>query len=190
MHPIIKNNKGMACQLVAMAYGRDEARYNRRVVYALDIAGAVTAVKAIWASLCSGGPMKVYGIRDAYCTYRGDREAGYRAFVSQPLPGITHYHILPEPKGDGDYFLLTSLTGESEADALYHVLRLYTPQPVLPEWARALFELGSSHKYRLISSLDAVGMEWAYRVEAHGWDALLDEAARAGQIKVPEEHHG
>ena len=183
MPAIIQNNKGMATQLIAIAYGPDGDDYYKRCIYALDIAGAVTAVKAIWATLCSGGPMKTFGISANRRTFRGDKEAKYRSFVSQPLPRITHYHIVPSPRPEADHFILTSLTSESKESGLLNLLRLYSPHPVLPGW-NALFELGASSKYGLITSLDVAGMEWAYRVDAIGWDTLIDEAIKAGHITV------
>jgi len=189
VNALIQNNQGMACQLIAMAYGPDDS-YNKRLVYALDIAGAITAVKAIWATLCSGGPLKTYGINENYRQFRGDREARYRSFVSQPLPGVVHYHIVPDPRPESDSFVITSLTSPSREEALYHVLRLYSPHPVLPGWGQVLFELGLSRDYALITRLDVAGMEWAYRVESIGWDTLIDGALKAGRIAVPEDEDG
>ena len=186
----IRNNQGMTCQLVGIAYGPDGDDFYKRIIYALDIVGAHTAVKAIWASLCSGSPMKTFGISANHRKFSGDKEARYRTFSSQPLPRITHYHIVPGPRPDADYFVITALTSESKEIALYDVLRLYTPQPVLPGWGKTLFEMGRSMKYGLIAELDAVGMDWAFRIEAIGWDALIDEAAKAGEITVPEVANG
>jgi len=186
----IKNNQGMMTQLVAIAYGPDGDDFYKRIVYVLDIIGANTAVKAIWASLCTGGPMKTFGISANFRKFRGDKEAKYRSFVSQPLPRLTHYHIVPGPRPDADYFVITALTAESRESALYDVLRLYTPLPVLPGWGPTLFELGLGHQYGLITELDVVGMDWAYRIEAIGWDAIIDEAAKAGQITVAEASDG
>ena len=189
MNALIQNNQGMACQLIAIAYGQDDA-YNKRLIYALDIAGAITAVKAIWATLCSGGPLKTYGINENYRQFRGDREAKYRSFVSQPLPGVVHYHVVPDPRPESDSFVITSLITESRELALYHVLRLYSPHPVLPGWGGALFELGLTRDYGLITRLEVAGMEWAYRVESIGWDTLIDVALKESRITVPEEDDG
>ena len=185
MQALIQNNKGMACPLMALAYGPGDS-YNKKVIYAADLAGAITAVKALWASVCSGSPIKTFGIGANYRVFRGDKEAHYRSFVSQPLPNVTHYHVLPEPRADADYFVLTSLTCESKERGLYDTLRLYTPHPVLPDWSDKLFKLGISYKYQLITSLDMVGMDWAYRVGSVGWDLLIDEAAKAGEIEVTD----
>ena len=186
----IKNNQGMMCQLTGIAYGPDGNEFYNRIVYALDIVGANTAVKAIWASLCSGSPMKTFGISANHYRFSGDKEAKYRTFSSQPLPRITHYHIVPGPRPDADYFIITALTAESREIALYDVLRLYTPHPVLPGWGKTLFELGLSINYGLISELEVVGTDWAYRIEAIGWDALIDEAAKECSITVPEVSSG
>jgi len=190
MHALIQNSKGMATQLIAMAYGPDGDAYYRRSIYALDLAGAITAVKAIWASCLSGGPMKTFGIGENSRKFRGDKEAKYRTCSSQPLPYVVHYHLVVAPVPDADYYVLTSLTCESREVGLYHVLRLYTPLPILPDWSKALFELGLSRKYMLITKLDAFGMEWAYRIDGHGWDTVLDEAAKEGIITVQEEPDG
>jgi hypothetical protein len=189
VNALIQNNKGMACQLIAIAYDTGE-RYNRKQIYALDIAGAITAVKAIWATTCTGGPMKTFGINENYNQFRGDKEAGYRSFVSQPLPGVTHYHIVPEPRPESEYFVLTSLTSESRERGLYDLLRLYTPHPVLPGWREPLFELGMSRDYGLITSLKTAGMEWAYEVSSTGWDTLIDNAIKNRRIHVSEVLHG
>ena len=186
----IRNNKGMMTQLVAIAYGPDDDNFYKRIVYALDIVGPHTAVKAIWASLCSGTPMKTFGISANHKKFHGDKEAKYRTFSSQPLPRTTHYHIVPSLRPDADYFVITALTAETKEIALYDVLRLYTPQPVLPGWCATLFEMGRSMKYGLIAELDVVGMDWAYKVDSVGWDALIDEAAKANEIIVPEVQDG
>jgi hypothetical protein len=180
----------MTCQLTGIAYGPDGTDYYKRNIYVLDIVGAHTAVKAIWASLCSGSPMKTFGISANHKKFHGDKEAKYRTFSSQPLPRTTHYHIVPSLRPDADYFVITALTAETKEIALYDVLRLYTPQPVLPGWGKTLFEMGQSMKYGLIAELDVVGMDWAYRIETMGWDALIDEAAKAGEITVPEVQDG
>jgi hypothetical protein len=189
VNALIQNNGGMACQLIAIAYGPDDS-YNKRLVYALDIAGAITAVKAVWATLCSGGPMKTFGIDQNYREFRGDREAKFRSFVSQPLPGVVHYHIVPDPRPESESFVITSLTSPSREEALYHVLRLYSPHPVLPGWGQALFELGLSRDYGLLTRLDVAGLEWAYRVASIGWDTLIDGGLKAGRITVPEDQDG
>jgi hypothetical protein len=189
VNALIQNNQGMACQLIAIAYGTGE-RYNKKRIHCLDVAGAITAVKAIWATLCSGGPMKTYGINENYRQFRGDREARYRSFVSQPLPGVVHYHVVPDPRPESESFVITSLTSPSREEALYHVLRLYSPHPVLPGWGDALFELGLSRDYGLLTRLDVAGLEWAYCMESIGWDTLIDQALKAGRITVPEEHDG
>ena len=189
MQALIQNSKGMAAQLIAIAFGEGE-NYHKKVIYAIDLAGAITAVKAIWATTCSGGPMKTFGIGENYRQFRGDKEAHYRSFVSQPLPHVAHYHIVPEPRPESDYFVITSLISESKEQALYQTLRLYTPHPVLPGWGEPLFELGLSYTYGLISALDVAGMDWAYRIATVGWDTLIDEAIKAGRITIPEEQDG
>ena len=190
MRAIIQNNKGMATRLIAVAYGPEGDDFYKRRIYALDIAGAVTAVKAIWATLCSGGPIKTFGIGANRRTFRGDKEAKYRSFISQPLPRITHYHIVPGPRPEADYFVLTSLTSEPKESGLLNLLRLYTPHPVLSGWGPALLELGVSGKYGLVTSLDVAGMDWAYRVDAVGWDTLIDEASKGGHIAVGGNQDG
>ncbi len=183
----ISNAKSMRTQLVGIAYGPDisgEDAWTRRTIYALDIAGAQSNVKAIWATLHSGGPMKVIGTYDSYKVYRGHKGKGrYRTFQSQPLPKIVHYLMVVDPKPENDYHIITSATSPSKERGLYDVLRLYTPLPVLEEWAEKLLELGS--RELLIGGLATEGsIEWAYRFNAHGWDEVIDEAARKGDIRI------
>jgi hypothetical protein len=107
----IKNNKQMACQIVGIAYGNDvtdKDAWTNRTIYVLDIAGAQSNVKAIWASLHSGSPMKCTGVRDNY---------------KEPLPKIVHYHMTVDPKPDNDYHVISSLTSPSEERGLYDALR-------------------------------------------------------------------
>ena len=134
--------------------------------------------------------MRVFGIGATYRRYRGDKEAQYRTFSSQALPRIVHYHITPTPRPDADYFIITALTSETREIGLANVLRLYTPHPILPGWGKTLFELGLSRSYGLITELDTVGMEFAYRVDPIGWDTLIDAAVKAGQITIPEDYDG
>ena len=190
MQAFIQNNKGMGCQLIALAYGPDGDDFYKRTLYCLDIAGASTAAKAIWASLCSGTPLKTAGIGQNYRKFHGDKEAHYRTFTSQPLPKVAHYHSVVEPRIDASYYVITSLTGQSREIALYDILRLYTPHPVLPGWGKALFDLALSRQYNLVSALEVAGMEWAYRIASVGWDTLIDQAVKEGRIAVPEVNRG
>lgn len=183
----ISNAKSMSCQVIGIAYGPDvngEDTWTRRTIYALDIAGAQSNVKAIWATLHSGGPMKVTGTRDSYKVYRGHKGKGrYCTFQSQPLPKIVHYLMMVDPKPENDYHIITSATSPTKERGLYDVLRLFTPLPVLEEWAEKLLELGRSA--HLVGDLTTEGsIEWACRIEAIGWDEVIDKAARKGDIRI------
>ena len=189
----IQNNKGMGCQLLGLAHGpdiNDSTNPDRRTVYTLDLAGGQTAVKAIWATMHSGGPMKVLGIGSSWRQYRGTGEKGaYLSFDAQPLPKVIHCVMTMTPKPEGDVFVISSLTHESKKEGLYDVLRLYTPFPVLREWAIALFELGVDKG--LVQRLGAVGtIEWAHAVAAIGWDDVLDGAIKRGDIRMPRGSDG
>ena len=74
----IKNKGGMSAQVVACAYddSPDEG-YGRKVLYSLDVAGAHTAVKAIWASVLGGSPLTPAGFA-RYKVLRADKEASVK----------------------------------------------------------------------------------------------------------------
>lgn len=179
----IKNNKGMSAQVIACAYGdAPDEGYGRKTLYSLDIAGSHTAVKAIWASVMSGSPLTPGGFA-RYKVLRADKETEFLAVKSTPLEQVHHYHIVATPKPTAPYLVLTSQLGLGREEALERFLATYTLYPVIPAWAEVLFGEGS--KRRVISPLETFGLAWAYRIEAWGWDEVLDRAAQGGLLTFP-----
>ena len=179
----IKNNKGMSAQVIACAYGDSpDEGYGRKTLYSLDIAGAHTAVKAIWASVMSGSPLTPAGFA-RYKVLRAEKETEFLAVRSTPLEHVHHYHIVAAPKPTAPYLVLTSQLGVSREEAMARFLATYTLYPVIPDWSEVLF--GEGNKRKLIHSLETFGLTWAYRVETWGWDEVLDEAAKDGLLTFP-----
>ncbi len=187
----IKNKGGMSAQVVACAYG-DSSEENangahsngRKTLYSLDIAGAHTAVKAIWASVLGGSPLTPAGFA-RYKVLRADKEVGYALFKRMPLPNIHHYHLVVEPAVTAPYAVITSRYGLSREDALACLLDAHTLYPVIPQWGDVLFAEGSRHK--LIHPLETFGMAWAYRIDLlAGWDEVFDRAAKERRLAFPQ----
>lgn len=185
----IQNNKGMSAQVIACAYGdsTDEG-YGRKTLYSLDVAGSHTAVKAIWASVVNGSPLKPAGFA-RYKVLRADKEAEFLTVKSVPLEHVHHYHVVAAPKPTAPYLVLTSQLGVTREEALLRFLATYTLYPVIPGWEQVLFEKGSererSGSAHLIRPLETFGLHWAYRVETWGRDEVLDRAARDGLLTFP-----
>jgi hypothetical protein len=179
----IKNNKGMSAQVIACAYGDSpDESYGRKTLYSLDIAGAHTAVKAIWASVMSGSPLTPAGFA-RYKVLRAEKETEFLLVKTVPLEHVHHYHIVAAPKPTAPYLVLTSQLGVSREEGLARYLTTYTLYPVIPDWAEVLFGEGSKRK--LIRPLETFGLAWAYRIETWGWDEVLDEAAKGGLLTFP-----
>ena len=179
----IKNNKGMSAQVIACAYSDSpDESYGRKTLYSLDIAGAHTAVKAIWASVMSGSPLTPAGFA-RYKVLRADKETEFLAIRSVPLEHVHHYHIVTAPKPTAPCLVLTSQLGVSREEALVRFLATYTLYPAIPDWAEVLFGEGSKRK--LIRPLETFGLAWAYRVETWGWDEVLDQSAKGGLLTFP-----
>ena len=180
----IKNNKGMSAQVIACAYGDSpDEGYGRKTLYSLDIAGAHTAVKAIWASVMNGSPLKPQGFA-RYKVLRADKETDFLVVKRTPLQQVHHYHIAVEPKPDAPCLVITSQLGVSREEALARYLATHTIYPAIPEWGEVLFAEGTRHK--IVHRLETFGLDWAYRIDVFGWDEVIDEAAEGGLLTFPE----
>ena len=179
----VKNNKGMSAQVIACAYGNSpDESYGRKTLYSLDVAGAHTAVKAIWASVMNGSALKPAGFA-RYKVLRAEKETDFLVVRRTVLPGVNHYHMVVEPKPTAPYLVITSQLGVSREEALARYLNIHTLYPVLPEWGDVLF--GEGVKAKLVTELSVFGLEWAYKVDMFGWDELLDKAAKDGLLHFP-----
>ena len=175
----IKNSKDMAAHLVAAAYSVNVGYHDDIPLHVVAIAGASTAVKAIWATCLRGGPLKCPEVV-SWKTFRTDKERKYLTLTTQPLPRIAHCLVFPEPSQTATYEVVTSLTSPSKEQGLLDVLRLYTPLPVLDGWAETLFQLGT--QAGVIEQLKTYHMDWAYLVDKD-WDDIVDRAARQERIR-------
>ncbi|MBN1936760.1 MAG: hypothetical protein JW934_19015 [Anaerolineae bacterium] len=185
----IKNNGGMSAQVIACAYGDspDEGANGApsngcKTLYSLDIAGSHTAVKAIWASVLGGSPLKPQGFAH-HKVLRADQETDLLVVRRAALPNVHHYHMVVEPKPTAIHMVITSQLDLSCEGVLARFLNTYTLYPVLPEWGEVLF--GEGVKARLVTRLETFGLAWAYRVEMLGWDEVLDRAAKRGLLAFP-----
>ena len=180
----IKNSKGMSAQVVACSWGESpDESYGRKTLYSLDIAGAHTAVKAIWASVMNGSTLKPAGFA-RYKVLRAEKETDFLVIRRAVLPGVNHYHMVVEPKPTAPYLVITSQLGVSREEALARFLNIHTLYPVLPEWGDVLF--GEGVRTNLVTELSTFGLEWAYKLDImFGWDELLDKAAKDGLLHFP-----
>jgi hypothetical protein len=140
--------------------------------YFFQLAGALTALEAIWAYLSSKD------VRRSGYTGVGIRleaEAAYRKFLT-PLPGTAlHELVLVHPAGlkdwPGEDFLLLS-RGEGIPAGFFRRLRRALKLPVLPEWREVLWERGQEEADYKVE--DRFGREHARR------DAPVERLAAQG----------
>ena len=177
----ISNNKGMAAVAPAIAV-TDEGK----VAFAL-IAGALTAVKAIWASLIGGrSPLElrggevprygktVYGESGPSATYLTERYT--------LTEGLHQWLVMLEPLVDAPYYLLLP-TGATPQETLISVLDRHTLWPVRGAWSETLWELGQ--KEGLVQVMKTYGtLPWAYQVAPFRWDEVIDAGAKAGTLVI------
>ena len=169
----IKNNKGMTVPATAAAVTPDD-----RIAF-LSLVGALTAIKAVWASTISRrSPLFVTG---RYRRLYGDGDVEYLVVKQTLAPGLYNWVLYPEPGPTAPYLLLVPLRGMSAQEQLVHLLNQHTLWPVREEWAETLWERGLGEE--LIQKLDTYGnLAWAYMVSPIGWDTVIDEAAKAGLL--------
>ena len=126
--PKIKNRKGMMALCTAAAITPD---YH---IAFLSIAGAQTAVKAIWASVIAR--RSVLHVGNNYRAITGDAGVDYCLIKQAIAPGVHNWVLYPEPNPTAPYLLLIPLDGMTAQEQLVHVLNQHTLWPVKEEWGR------------------------------------------------------
>ena len=176
MQPVyIKNKQGMAALCTKAAVTDDD-----RIAF-LAIAGALTAVKAIWASVLNRKTPLFIG--RSYKPHFGDRDVEYLVTKQSPAQGVHQWVMYPDPGPDAPYLVLIPLdfNGMDAEAQLVEVLNRHTLWPVKPEWSSVLWNLGVEKN--LVTPLTVHGgLEWAYTVCPVGWDDVIDEAAKTGRL--------
>jgi hypothetical protein len=170
----VKNSKGMMAQVGAAAITEDH-----RIAF-LSIAGALAAVKAIWASVVlRRSPLQ---IGRNYRAVYGDRDVEYLVLKQGLAPGLHHWVMYPEPNPAAPYLLLVPLNGTSAEKQLVRLLNQHSLWPVRPQWEDTLW--GTGTQAGLIQKLKVQGdcLPWAYAVSTIGWDDVIGEAAKAGSL--------
>ena len=173
----ISNNKGMA------ATATNVALTSERKVAFLTVAGALTAVKAIWASVISRrSPLGLRGPDCEAMTVYGDPNAEYVVEKYTLAPGLYQWMIMVEPLIDAPYYLLLPMNDKTPAAMLVEVLNRHTLWPAREDWGKLLLKRGRDE--RLVKALTAYGrsLSWAYQVLPFQWEKVIDEAAKSGQL--------
>jgi hypothetical protein len=184
----IKNNMGMSAQVIACAYGDSpDEGYGRKTLYSVYPVDAIHrrlphAVKAIWASVMNGSPLKPQGFA-RYKVLRADKETDFLVVKRTPLQQVRRYHIAVEPKPDTPCLVITSQLGASREEALARYLATHTIYPAIPEWGEVLLGEGTRHK--IVHRLETFGLDWAYKIDLWGWDEVIDQSARGGLLAFP-----
>jgi len=169
----IKNRKGMMALATAAAVTPEN-----KIAF-LSIAGAHTAVKAIWASVISR--RTALHISGNYRPVFGDSDVEYLVVKQTLAPGIHHWVLYPEPSPTAPYLLLIPLHGMDAEEQLAHLLNQHTLWPVKAEWGETLWRKGADK--HLVQGLKTYGdLPWAYAVNPTGWDKVIDEAAKEGSL--------
>ena len=101
--PKIKNRKGMMALCTAAVITPD---YH---IAFLSIAGAQTAVKAIWASVIAR--RSVLHVGNNYRAITGDAGVDYCLIKQTIAPGVHNWVLYPEPSPTAPYLLLIPLDG-------------------------------------------------------------------------------
>lgn len=171
----ITNNKGMMCPANGVVITPEN-----KIAF-LSLVGAQTAVKAIWASVISRrSPLS---ISSCYKRFYGDGDVDYLVVKQTLAQGVHHWVLYPEPGPTAPYLLLIPLGEMSAQEQLVHLLNHHTLWPVKQEWGETLWEKGVGKERCLVQKLDTHGsLAWAYRVNPIGWDEVIDEAAREGDL--------
>jgi len=174
----IKNNKGMAALLIAAATTQ------QHLVFA-SFAGALTAVKAIWASIISRRSRLIL-TSSRYVNVTGDPNLQYITIKHSLAPRIYLWTVLPEPTSDAPIIPLLPLNGVPREQQLISLLTDHTLWPVLPAWANTLWQDGTNSK--AIQRLHTHGnLEWAYAIQTAGWHDIIDAAAKRHSLTFPKE---
>jgi len=182
----IKNNKGMGAMATSIAITSNDK------VGFLTIAGAQTAVKAIWASVINTRtPLYVQGPElKRGKKIKGDDELQYVVEKFRLRPALHHWVIIPDYLPDSAFYLLLPMEGKSKEELLVNLLRRHTLWPVrdydtAPEWGDKLFVRGLETE--AIIPIDTYGeLDWAYEVSRLGWDGIIDNLAKNGLLTFPE----
>lgn len=162
-------------------------------VYAFDALGAEVAVKAIFASAFGQSKRFTFtgNYRDTalrYCHRELDRSLGYEVEKQALLtnPNLYRYCFKAPPRPGDPYLIVYGLEDWRAATplhALYWALQ-QRPWPIDARWTAHLFECGT--KSGLVEKLQIAGRaKFAFKVQVQGWDALLDQAARSGDLYIP-----
>jgi hypothetical protein len=170
---LIKNPKGMTARLFALATTKADD------IALLSIVGAITEVKAIWASTLRTNANLHLLPRSR--RIHGHPDLHYLTHKSTIAPGIHHWTLYPEPDPDAPFLLILDHPEILVHIYLTRILNHHTLWPIREEWADLLWQNGLHHK--LITRLHTIGnLDSAYAVNTLGWDDLLDQLAQANQL--------
>ena len=135
---LLKNSKGMTARAFTLVVTKTTG--TRYVVLASFI-GALTEVKAIWATLVS--PRSKIRTLPGYRHYATHPDLYYRTIKTRIARGIHHWTLYPEPGPDSPFLLLLDHDqGKSLTSGLTDLLNTHTLWPVLPHWGDLLWQRG------------------------------------------------
>ena len=175
----VKNSKGAQAHLHALAY-LSEGGHNQ--LFAMLFRGPSTAAKAIKATCHAGNNLSTKGA--GYVDgrrFKFDKDSGVVAESERILEGTQSITLaVMEPRPNGDAIVIGEFFEGDRHDQLYRALDLYTPYCVLPEWRHILWTAGL--EAHLIRILLTKGWEWAAAVDVNGWDEVIDQLAKRGEL--------
>lgn len=146
-------------------------------LYALDIVGAESSVKAIYASIVQGHPVWLFGWRQRRCRIR----VRAKKFVLASPPPLLRWHVIPV-MSPHDPFAIVYGWGRPE-DALARALNRWTVFPLLP--AEPLYSL--AEEYGLIRFLDySEGVDYAFSISlsVQEWSEAIDHGIKDGRLPL------
>ncbi len=168
----LKNPQGMAAQCSYLVYDQD-------TLYALDLIGTESAVKALAASIYEKNRRLLWGHR----AYSPDP----RLVCTQKetlcySPNIYRWHFTVRPTPADPLVLVYGFGRQTPEQACLAALQQYTPWPARPDW-ELLYYAGLDQE--LIVQLETAGSAtFAYQVVIAGWEKVLDTLARTGELPL------
>jgi len=179
MSGYLKNSKGAACRLHGIAY---KVVGNNGIVYYADIYGPAVAVRALLATIHKSQNMRVASNYQVRSWRKLSAYDGHFLTMSTRMLDNTEMRTIAvlEPKVGEGTGVICNVFGDSEQQQLYRILDLYTPYAVLADWSEQLLMAGKRH--RLVTGLNVSGLDWASVVELEGWDDVIDELAKSGEL--------
>lgn len=168
----LKNPQGMAAQCSYVVY-------DDNTLYALDLIGPESAVKALAASIYEKNRRLLWGHR-AYLADPGLVGTGKETLCQRPHLYRWHFSVRPSP--NEPLVLVYGFGRQTPEQALLAALQQHTPWPARPDW-ELLYQAGLETD--LVLPLKTAGsVVFAFHLVSAGWEKVLDTLAKSGELPL------